>query len=470
VLAFSVIAYLVISLAIGLWAARRVRNENDFVSAGRNLPLMLATTTVFGTWFGSETVLGASSEFAETGMKGVIEDPFGASLCLVLVAAFFARPLYRLNLLTFGDFYKVTFGRRAEFVSAIFLILSYLGWVAAQMVACGIIIHAVMPAVSVEAGIVASALVVFGCTATGGLWSVSITDFFHVIIIIIGLIACVVVLVPQAGGFSNIVDAQPDGFFAFHPDRSLNGWLVHFAAWITIGLGSIPQQDVYQRVMASKTEKIAVRSSYFGALMYLTIAFIPLLLTLCAKVLVVTPSGDSQMLLPDLIMQHTGVWIQILFFGALLSAVLNAACGALLAPSVILSENLILPRLKQDLSQKARLRLMRWSVIIVGCVSLGMALVRQDIYELVGEASVISLVGLFVPLCAGLFLKNRNEIAAITSMIGGSAVWFIFRWNETEESTPPLLWGLAAAFTFYILICVLLPRGNKGHDSLQQGN
>lgn len=467
-LAFSVIAYLVISLIIGLWAAKRVQSENDFVSAGRNLPLLLATTTVFGTWFGSETVLGASAEFAENGMRGVVEDPFGASLCLVLVALFFARPLYRLNLLTFGDFYKVTFGRRAEFVAGIFLVLSYLGWVAAQLVACGIIIHAVMPGVSVEAGVIASAIVVFGCTATGGLWSVSITDFFHVIIIIIGLIACVCVLVPEAGGFSNIMSATPSGFFDFHPDRSINGWLVHVAAWITIGLGSIPQQDVYQRVMASKTETVAVRSSLLGALMYLTIAMIPLLLTLCAKVLVVTPSGDSQMLLPDLIMQHTGVWIQILFFGALLSAVLNAACGALLAPSVILSENLILPRIKKELNDKARLRLMRWSVIIVGCVALSMALIRKDIYELVGEASVISLVGLFVPLCAGLFFKSRNELAAITSMIGGAATWMICERLETK--TPTLLFGLLAALGLYILICVFLPTGNKGHDSLQHGN
>ncbi len=467
-LAFSVIAYLVISLAVGLWAARRVKTENDFVSAGRNLPLILATTTVFGTWFGSETVLGASSEFAENGMKGVIEDPFGASLCLVLVAMFFARPLYRLNLLTFGDYYKVTFGRRAEFVSGIFLVLSYLGWVAAQMVACGIIIHAVLPGISVEVGVIASAIVVFGCTATGGLWSVSITDFFHVIIILIGLIACMFVLVPQAGGFENIVSAEPDGFFSFHPDRSLNGWLVHIAAWITIGLGSIPQQDVYQRVMASKTEKIAVRSSYLGALMYLTIAFIPLVLTLCAKVLVVTPSGDSQMLLPDLILQHTGIWIQILFFGALLSAVLNAACGALLAPSVILSENLILPRLKKDPGDKGRLRLMRISVIIVGCISLSMALIRKDIYELVGEASAISLVGLFVPLCAGLFFKSRNENAAIVSMVGGSATWLVCEYVESH--IPSILIGLGAAFLFYLLISVLLPKANKADDSLQHGD
>lgn len=467
-LAFSVIAYLVISLIIGLWAAKRVQTENDFVSAGRNLPLLLATTTVFGTWFGSETVLGASSEFAEKGMSGVVEDPFGASLCLVLVAMFFARPLYRLNLLTFGDFYKVTFGRRAEFVSAIFLILSYLGWVAAQMVACGIIIHAVMPGVSVEIGITVSALVVFGCTATGGLWSVSITDFFHVIIILIGLIACAAVLIPEAGGLTGIINAQPEGFFSFHPDRSFNGWLVHIAAWITIGLGSIPQQDVYQRVMASKTEKIAVRSSYLGALMYLTIAFIPLLLTLCAKILVVDPSGDPQMLLPDLILQHTNTGIQILFFGALLSAVLNAACGALLAPSVILSENLLLPRLKKDPGDKGRLRLMRWSVIIVGCVSLGMALLRKDIYELVGEASMISLVGLFVPLCAGLFFRNRNEIAAIASMIGGAGTWLLCGSLETE--TPPLLFGLGAALVLMLLISVLLPLRNQSDDPLQHGN
>lgn len=463
-LAASVILYLLISLVAGIVAARRVKTENDFVSAGRKLPLIIATTTVFATWFGSETVLGASSEFAEHGLSGVIEDPFGASLCLVLVGLFFARPLYRMNLLTFGDYYKVTYGRRAEFCSGIILVLSYLGWVAAQMVAAGIIIHAVMPGVSIASGVIISSLIVFAYTVSGGMWSVSITDFVQTILIIAGMIAAVLVLVPEAGGFDHLISSGPEGFFDFHPDRSLNGWLVHIAAWITIGLGSIPQQDVYQRVMASKNERTAVGSSLLGGFLYLTIALIPLVLTLCAKQLVAVPPGDTQMLLPTLILQHTGMWIQILFFGALLSAILSTASGALLAPSVILAENLILPRLKKMPGAKTRLRLMRASVIIVGSVALAMALSRQDIYELVGEASVISLVGLFVPLCAGLFFKKRNEIAAVSSMLGGIAAWILAAASET--STPPVLVGLAAALLLMVVISVLLPQAKRGNDPI----
>lgn len=458
VLAFAVIAYLLISLVAGIIAARRVKTESDFVSAGRKLPFFIATTTVFATWFGSETVLGASSEFAENGMSGVIEDPFGASLCLILVGLFFARPLYRMNLLTFGDYYKVTYGRGAEFVSGIFLVLSYLGWVAAQMVAAGIVIHTVMPGVSIQLGIIVSSLIVFIYTVYGGMWSVSITDFIQTIMIIAGMIAAVIILVPEAGGFDHIANSTPENFFSFNTDRSLNGWLIHFAAWITIGLGSIPQQDVYQRVMASKDEKTAVRSSFMGGIMYFTIALIPLILTLCARVLVVNKPEDPQMLLPTLIMEHAGIGIQILFFGALLAAILSTASGALLAPSVILSENLILPRFKKDPGDKKRLLLMRMSVVIVGIISLTMALSRQNIYELVGEASVISLVGLFVPLCAGLFFKSKNELAAIVSMIGGTAAWIICEMNETP--VPPLLLGLAAAIFLMVIVSVLIPKRN----------
>jgi solute:Na+ symporter, SSS family len=305
VLAIAVISYLLISLVAGILAARRVKNESDFVSAGRKLPLIIATTTVFATWFGSETVLGASSQFAEHGLNGVIEDPFGASLCLILVGLFFARPLYRMNLLTFGDYYKVTYGRRAEFVAGIFLVLSYLGWVAAQMVAAGIVIHTVMPGVSIELGIIVSSLIVFIYTVYGGMWSVSITDFVQTIMIIAGMIAAIIVLVPEAGGYQHLIDSAPENFFSFNTDHSLNGWLTHFAAWITIGLGSIPQQDVYQRVMASRNEKTAVRSSFLGGIMYFTIALIPLVLTLCARILVKEQPGDTQMLLPTLISCNT---------------------------------------------------------------------------------------------------------------------------------------------------------------------
>lgn len=458
-LAAAVFIYLFLSLAAGVLAGRLVKTESDFVSAGRKLPLIIATATVFATWFGSETVLGASSRFLDEGINGTIEDPFGASLCLLLVGLFFARPLYRMNLLTFGDYYKVTYGPKAEFVAAVFLILSYLGWVAAQLVASGIIIHSVIPWIGVTQGVLISAFIVITYTVTGGMWAVSITDFIQTILIIAGLVIAAAILVPESGGISHLIDSAPENFFRINPERTWQGWLTHIAAWITIGLGSIPQQDVYQRVMASKNEKTAVRSSLLGAGLYLTIALIPLLLTLCAKQLLHEIPADAQLTLPMLILNHTGTIVQILFFGALLSAVMSTASGALLAPAVILAENIAVPRLKVAPADKIKLRITRICVILIGIISMAFALWRQDIYELVGEASVISLVGLFVPLCAGLFFKSRNEKAAIVSMIGGTLIWILAEFLATE--IPPLLFGLAGAIATMVFISVILPQKKK---------
>src|SRR3954466_304234 len=99
----SVILYVVITVVIGLLAARRVHNARDFLIAGRSLPLYINTATVFATWFGAETVLSVSATFARDGLGGIVADPFGSTFCLVLLALFFARSLYRMDLLTIGD-------------------------------------------------------------------------------------------------------------------------------------------------------------------------------------------------------------------------------------------------------------------------------------------------------------------------------------------------------------------------------
>src|SRR5437588_124647 len=136
-LIWFVVLYWVISVAIGLYTARYVRSSRDYAVAGRSLPMSVVTAMVFATWFGSEAVLGISSTFLKEGLSGIIADPFGSSLCLILVGIFFARPLYRMNLLTIGDYYKKRFGRAVEMIVTLCIVISYLGWVAAQIKALG---------------------------------------------------------------------------------------------------------------------------------------------------------------------------------------------------------------------------------------------------------------------------------------------------------------------------------------------
>ncbi len=138
-----VVVYLLGTLAIGLYAGTRVKTSTDFALAGRRLPLVMIITTTFATWFGAETVMGISAKFVQGGLKNVVEDPFGASLCLIFVGIFFASRLYKMTLLTIGDYYRKRYGKGVEIFCSVAIILSYLGWVAAQVTAIGLVFNLV---------------------------------------------------------------------------------------------------------------------------------------------------------------------------------------------------------------------------------------------------------------------------------------------------------------------------------------
>lgn len=443
------ILYLLATVLIGVFTSRYVKDSKDFILAGRRLPLLVSASALFATWFGSETVLGASSEFIQHGLYGVIEDPFGAALCLLLVGIFFARPLYRMNILTFGDFYRIRFDKKTEIVSSLFMIPSYFGWVAAQLVALGIILN-VLAGISILSGILLSAGLVTIYTVVGGMWAISVTDFIQTIIIIAGLIILACTLVPAAGGLSSVIDQAPEGFFKFLPDPEPKAMMYYFAAWATIGLGSIPQQDVFQRVMASRTEKTAVRAAFLSSAMYLSVGFLPLLIGLCAKILYPELlTGEGQTILPQVVLLHTNLFVQILFFGALLSAIMSTTSGAMLAPATILAENLVKPLRKKAITESQFLILLRMSVILVAILSTIMASLSSNIYELVAESSVFSLVSLFVPMVAGLYWKKASSWGAILSMAGGMAGWILF--ERLPYDIPSLIPALAISTLGMIL-------------------
>jgi SSS family solute:Na+ symporter len=425
----SIILYLIGTIAIGYWASRRVKTSNDFMLAGRSLPMLLTASALFATWFGSETVFGASAQFLEGGLFAVIEDPFGAALCLVLFGSFFARRLYNMNLLTLGDYFKVRFGKRTELIASVFLAPPYIGYIAAQLVAMGLILN-VVAGMELWQGVVASAVVVTFYTFIGGMWAISVTDFVQSIIIILGLMVLAVVLSSKAGGVAAVMSEVPAENLKFFPSfkgTEIVGWL---AAWSVLGLGSIPSQDVFQRSMSSGSANIAVRSCYVAAILYLTVAMLPLFISLCTRQLYPDQIGDPQMALPNMVIRHTGMWVQVLFFGSLLSAIMSTTSSAMLAPAAILAENLVRPLSKREYSDREMLIITRLSLLAFSVVATVMACLRKNIYELVGESSILSLVSLFVPLTMGLYWRKANAGGAILSMLMGSLTWFACEWID----------------------------------------
>ena len=342
-----VILYLLVTIAIGLWAAKRVKNTADFAIAGRHLPLIMIVTTTFATWFGAETVLGIPARFVQGGLHSIVEDPFGAGTCLILVGLFFASKLYKMTLLTISDYYRERFGRTIEVVCSLIIILSYLGWVSAQVTALGLVFNLLSDGViSTPVGMVLGTASILAYTLFGGMWSVAVTDFMQMIILVIGLAIIAMFAADQAGGADKVIAlATSKDLFQFWPEPTFTETVAFFGAAITMMLGSIPQQDVFQRVMSARDVKAATRGPVIGGACYILFAFVPMFLVTSALIIMPEQATtlieeDPQKVLPTLVLEHMPFVMQVLFFGALMSALKSTASATLLAPSVTFVENI----------------------------------------------------------------------------------------------------------------------------------
>jgi solute:Na+ symporter, SSS family len=455
-----VILYLVVSIGIGLYAATRVHNARDYITAGRSLPLYIVMAMVFATWFGAETVLGIPATFIEEDLAGLISDPFGAALCLVLFGLFFARKLYRMNLLTIADFYRERYDSRVEIVTGLAIVLSYLGWVSAQVTALGLVFNVLSEGQITQAqGIMIGAAVVLMYTLYGGMWSVALTTFFQMIVIVLGLLYIAWLISDMTGGVAPVIEhAAANDKFNFWPDLNAVAMIAFISGLLTMGFGSIPQQDVFQRANASKSENVAVWGTVAGGVAYFLFAAVPLFLVYSANLIdpaLVTRwlAEDSQKLLPELIKGHLPLFAQVIFYGALLSVIMSTASGTLLAPSVTLSEN-VLKRFfmrGKPFSDAKLLLLTRWVVgifaVIVTLYSLWALGEETTIHEMVENAYKVTLVVAFVPLVAGLYWRRANTTGAYLAISLGLLTWLSMEvWlPEGEGLLPPQFAGFLMA-------------------------
>lgn len=465
-LLWFVILYLMVSVGIGLFAATRVHNARDYIVAGRNLPFHFVIAMVFATWFGAETVLGISATFLDEGFRGLISDPLGASLCLVLFGLVFARPLYRLNLLTLGDFFRVRYNRQAELALSLCIVISYLGWVGAQMTALGLVFNVLSNGlVTTQQGVLLGAGVVLVYTLFGGMWSVALTTFVQMIIIILGLLYVSWLAGDMAGGATTVIaKAAAEGKFAWLPTLEPIDLLSWIAALCTMMLGSIPQQDVFQRVNSSRSERIAIWGTALGGAGYFLFAAVPLFLAYSATL--IDPAmverlkaEDTQLILPSLVTGHMPLFAQVVFFGALLSVIMSTASGTLLAPSVTFSEN-VLKGFWRDMSDRQLLFATR---LTVACFTILVTLYAlstdETIHGMVEKAYRITLAGAFVPLAAGLFWKRANNLGALLAIVLGLGTWLLGEILVPESAVEPQLYGFAAS------LCGMLVGGLVGRPN-----
>jgi len=295
------------------------------------------------------------------------------------------------------------------------------------------------------------------------MWSVAFTDLFQTIVILVGLTLVAFLVGGQAGGFDKVVaQAAADGKFNFFPaSDDTKAWWAMAGAFFTFAFGSIPQQDVFQRMTSAKNEQTAVRGTLLGAGIYFVFAFVPIFIAYSAivtspevaKLFGAEDAREIQRILPDLVLGKMPMWAQVMFFGALLSAILSTASGALLAPTATFTENVLRPFLP-NLSDRTFLLLLRMTLVTFTLAALVFALnSTSTMYEMVQNAYKVTLVGAFVPLVAGVYWRKATTQGALFSSIGGLGVWLLCEAVAADGMVPPQLIGLAAA-------AILMPLGS----------
>lgn len=430
----ALVAYLLGMYALSFWTRGKIQSEEDYLVAGRRLPLSLAWATLLATWFGAGSMLTAADQVRAGGLPRAALDPLGAGLCLLLAGLFFARPLWNMGLLTLADFFKKRFGPRAELLSSLIMVPTYFGWVAAQFIALAGMLHLFF-GLDPKLGILLVAVIGTSYTFLGGMWSVTLTDAVQIGLVLVGLAvlghATLINLGGDAGalaGLARLGADTPAPLLALIPTGSGNE-LVGWVGILAIGaLGNIPGQDLTQRLFAAKSAKVAERACYVAGGLYLAFGAIPVLIGLSARLL--APEIQTPAILPALAAAFLSPAMTVVFILALTSAVLSTITSAILSPASVLAQNL-LPRLTG--SRYRALTLNRAAVLGVTAGSLLMAYAGESAYSLLEDAYALPLVALFVPLTLGIYGKKLSERAAVASMLSGATLWlghYVLGWEH----------------------------------------
>ena len=444
----GVLGYVLAQLAIGVLVSRGIKSEADYLLAGRRLGPVLATFSIFATWFGAETCIGAAGAIYEEGLAGGYADPFGYAACLFLMGLFFAVPLWRRGLTTLADLFRTRYSIGVERLAVFVIVPSSIMWAAAQIRAFGQVLT-VSSAFDVEVAITIAAAVVIVYTIAGGLYADVVTDLVQGIALIIGLVVLFYVVAQAAGGFTPaLADVPPERLRLFGaPDEPLLTTIEKWAIPIT---GSVVAQELIARILAVRSPELARRASIMGGSMYLTFGLIPVFIGLIGASLL-PGLAEPEQLLPALAQQHLSTFLYILFAGALISAILSTVDSALLAAAALVEHNLILP-LRPTLSERAKVRIARAGVLVAGLIAYVLALHAEGVYELVQESSAFGGAGIFIIVVFGLFTAFGGARAAGAALIVGIVAWIAGKY-WLAWSTPYIA-SLALATLSYIVVAL----------------
>lgn len=441
-LTLGIAAYIAAQLAIGVVVSRRIRTEDDYLVAGRSLGPVLATFTVFATWFGAEACIGAAGAIYEGGLAGGSSDPFGYGVCIILTGLVFAVPLWRLRLTTLADVFRLRFDASVERLAVLLMVPTSLFWAAAQVRAFGQVLSAAS-GLDVEAMVMVAAGVVIAYTMFGGLLADAWTDLVQGIALILGIGTLLTVIV-RTEGLAPLRALEPGMLDPLgNGDRSP---LAIIEAWAVPVVGSLVAAEIVARMIAARSPAIARNATVVAGGVYLLVGLMPAVLGLMGSALL-PGLADPEQILPQLAQRYLPTFLFVLFTGAIVSAILSTVDSALLVAAGLVSHNLVVP-LRPGLDERAKILVARVCVAAFGVVAYLMAVRAERIYDLVEQASAFGSAGIVTVVVFGLFTPLGGSGSAAAALVGGVASWTLGAY--VLDLPYPYLTSLAVAAGAYL--------------------
>lgn len=450
----ALLAYVLIQFAIGAWVSRRMTSDKDYIIAGRSLGAGLVAFSVFATWFGAEAIQVAAGEIYDKGLSGALIDPFGYGIAVVIVGLLLAAPLWRQNVVTFADMIRQRYSPEVEKVFVLILLPGSLFWAAAQIRAFGQILSS-SGGIDLATAILLAAVIVGLYSVVGGLLADAITDVIQGLAVIIGLLVLAYFIMATVGFEKSLAGATGErlqvlGGVSDDPLSTIEKLAI-------VLCGSIVSVELISRFLGASSAHVARTGTIIGGALYLVMGIVPIYLGLAGPSLI-KGLTETEQIVPKLAEAFLPGATYALFLGALVSAILSVVHAALHAPAAQISHNII-TKLKNDLSDRAKLRSVRFTVLALSVVAYLLAGTVDRIKDLVETASAFGSAGAFVVVIFGMFTRFGGPASAISSLLAGILMWIWCKYVFGLKA--PYLTGLLAAFATYVAVGLTERRASR---------
>ena len=461
-----VVLYLLVMLFIGWWSSKKISSNTDFMVAGRRLGPFLMAGTLAATEIGGGSSLGV----VQQGMQnhGISAAWYIMTMGFAFVILTFLAPKFRAaTVKTVPEYFRRRYGKSAGLITAIIMLLPLIGLTAGQFIASSVILSTML-GISYKTAVIIVAVVVTIYSIMGGLWSVTLTDFIQVFLIIIGMIIAVPFAMNLAGGWSNVVANVPaetfDMFKGYSP-MAVVSLTIMYVATFTVG------QEAVSRYYAARDGKAAKQGSILAAIINFIYAFIPAILGIITLALINMGKFNAEdfadvgarYALPVLAMETMPAIICGLLFAGIISATMSSSDSDLLGAGSIFANDIYRAVLKPDASSEEVMKVTKIVMAVVGVVSMFIALFNtSSLVTLLMFCFTLRAAGAFFPYVLGHYWTGASLAGTIASLISGSVVVVYLEKISGSmlfgmKVSQPIIPGLVVALVFFLVFSKIFP-------------